>query len=151
MPLRRSRRCEAASLPNSSDSRGAAASSTKRATSTQRHHVRVVPKDGAEMRLTNTADSVTTLSSPTSKKRKLADFQDSKLRGAPNRDRQDPGSAPSIAKTKAHARREGQRDDLAIEAHEKRLRRYRDKPPQAFLEKLHRAQTQRSVPARSSR
>jgi hypothetical protein len=142
MTLRRSERRKTSSLEQLSDMKQREAL-TNPPTPTRKQKVRVALKDRAEAFLANAGDSPTQLPATRSKKRKLGDLQDGEHSEASALYPQDLRSAQSISKTKAKDKNKVKDDGTSEEDQERRLRRYRDKAPQSFLEKLHRAQTQR--------
>lgn len=115
-------------------------------TSTRTPKVQPVLKNQTETFLPSAAAPAIRLSTTKGKKRKLGDLQDERLSKAPAPDLQDQRSGQRISKTKLGGRNKAKDDDRTREQdQEKRLRRYRGKPPQSFLAKLHRAQTQRYI------
>jgi hypothetical protein len=116
-----------------------------RATRTRKRKVHPALKDRTEALLGNTAisDQPTKISAAKSKKRKLEDLQDEKPSNSPNPTLQDLHPTQSSTKAKSKGKSEAKDDVSLKKGQEKRLRRYRDRAPQSFLEKLRRAQTQR--------
>jgi hypothetical protein len=147
MPVRRSERRKNPSLEQLSAPKQPT-SLAPRATSTRKRKVHPAPKDRAEAFSSDAAipDQPTKISAAKSKKRKLKDLQDEKPSNSPNPTLQDLKSTQSNTKTKSKGKSEAKDDVTPKKVQEKRLRRYRDKAPQSFLEKLHRAQTQRYAP-----
>jgi hypothetical protein len=144
MSLKRSERRKASSFEQLSDLKEPA-SSTTATTSTRKHKVQPALKDRAEAFLANAANLPTKLSATKSRKRKLGDLQDENPSKAPAPDPQDLRSAQSISRNKAKGKNKLKDDGTPKQNQEKRLRRYRGKAPQSFLEKLHRAQSQRYI------
>jgi hypothetical protein len=116
-----------------------------RVTGTRKRKVHPALKDRAEAFSGNaaTSDQPTQIAAAKRKKRKLEDLQDEKPLNSSNPTLRDLNSTQSSTKTKSKGKSEAKDDATAEKGQEKRLRRYRDKAPQSFLEKLHRAQTQR--------
>jgi hypothetical protein len=142
MSLRRSERRKTSSLEQLSDMKEREAL-TNRTTSTRKQKVLLAPKDRAEAFLANAGDAPTKPPATTSKKRKLEYLQDEEHSEEPALYPQGLRSAQSISKTQENGKTKAKDDGTPKEGQEKRLRRYRDKAPQSFIEKLHRAQTQR--------
>ena len=147
MPVRRSERHKKSSLEQLSTPKQPT-SLAPRATSTRKRKVHPAPKDRAEVFSSDAAipDQPTKISAAKSKKRKLKDLQDERPSNSPNPTLQDLESTQSNTKTKSKGKSEAKDDVTPKKVQEKRLRRYRDKAPQSFLEKLQRAQTQRYAP-----
>jgi hypothetical protein len=147
MSLRRSERRKNPSLKQSSASKEPT-TLAPRATSTRKRKVHPALKDRTEAFSGDTAisDQPTKISAAKSKKRKLEDLQDERPSNSPNPTLQDLNSTQSSIKTKSKGKSEAKDDVNLKKGQEKRLRRYRDRAPQSFLEKLHRAQTQRYAP-----
>jgi hypothetical protein len=144
MPLRRSERRKTSSLQQLSDLKEPASLTTP-ATSNRKRKVQLALKDRAEAFLAKVADPPANPSVANRKKRKLGDLQDENPSKAPARHPQDLHSVQSSTKTKPRGKPRAAYDGTPKQDQEKRLRRYRDKAPQSFLEKLHRARTQRYV------
>jgi hypothetical protein len=142
MSLRRSERRKTSSLERRRDMKEREVL-TKPTTSPLKQKVLPALKDRAEVYLANAREPPLKLPAMTSRKRKLVDLQDGEHSEAPALYRQDLRSAQSISKTRAQGKNKAKDEGTPKEVREKRLRRYRDKAPQSFLEKLHRAQTQR--------
>lgn len=151
MSVRRSERRKNPSLEQLSASKQPT-SLAPRATSTRKRKVHPALKSQAEAFFGNTAisDQPTKISAAKSKKRKLEDLQDEKPSNSPNPTLQDLKSTQSITKTESKGKSRAKDDVTLKKVQEKRLRRYRDRAPQSFLEKLHRAQTQRYAPKATS-
>jgi hypothetical protein len=121
-------------------------SSTRQERSTRKHRVQAAPKKRGAAFSTKAAGPATRLSAITKgKKRKLGGLPDEKPSKAPAPNAQDRRSGQTTSKTALNGRNKAKDDGETGQDQEKRLRRYRDKPPQSFLEKLHRAQTQRYI------
>jgi hypothetical protein len=120
---------------------------TRQESSTRKHKVQPAPKKRGAALSANAAGPATRLSAiiTKGKKRKLGDLPDEKPSKAPAPDPQDRRSGRTTSKTKLSGRSKAKDERETRQGQEKRLRRYRDKPPQSFLEKLHRAQTQRYI------
>jgi hypothetical protein len=119
---------------------------TRQESSTRKRKVQPAPKKRGAAFSANAAGPTTRLSAITKgKKRKLGGVPDEKASKAPAPDPQDRRSGQTTSKTKLNGRNKAKDDRETRQGQEKRLRRYRDKPPQSFLEKLHRAQTQRYI------
>ena len=119
---------------------------TRQGGSTRKLKVRAAPKKRGAAFSANTARPATRLSAITKgKKRKLGGLPDEKRSKAPALNAQDRRSGQTTSKTTLNGRNKAKDDGDTGQGQEKRLRRYRDKPPQSFLEKLHRAQTQRYI------
>ena len=144
MSLRRSERRKNPSPKQLSASKEPA-TLAPRATRTRKRKVHPALKDRTEAFLGNTAisDQPTKISAAKSKKRKLEDLQDEMPSNGLNPTPQDLNSTQSSTKTKSKDKSEAKDDVNPKKGQEKRLRRYRDRAPQSFLEKLRRAQTQR--------
>lgn len=119
-------------------------------TLTRKHKVQPALKNRKEAFFASVAGPTTRLPTTRGKKRKLGDLQDEKLSNAPPPDPPDRRSGQTVSKTKLKGKSRAKDGKTTKQDQEKRLRRYRDKPPQSFLEKLHRAQTQRYVLKRTS-
>ena len=147
MSLRRSERRKNPSPKQLSASKEPA-TLAPRATRTRKRKVHPALKDRTEAFLGNTAisDQPTKISAAKSKKRKLEDLQDEMPSNGLNPTPQDLNSTQSSTKTKSKDKSEAKDDVNPKKGQEKRLRRYRDRAPQSFLEKLRRAQTQRYAP-----
>ena len=144
MSVRRSERHKNPSLEQS----GASTQPTSlapRATSTRKRKANPALKDRAETFFGNAAisDQPTKISAAKGKKRKLEDLQDEKPMTSPNPTLRDLSSTQSSTKTKSKGKSQAKDDVTLKKGQELRLRRYRDRAPQSFLEKLRRAQTQR--------
>ena len=115
---------------------GGAKQSTAQAPTTstiRKRKVQPALKERAEAFLANAASDTTVQTNVTnSKKRKLQEYQDEKT--------SKPSAATSKSKSKSKSKAS---DSTPKKLEEKRLRRYREKAPKTFLEKLGRAQTQR--------
>ena len=144
MSLRRSERGKTPSLEKLSGTRQSIFLTTP-VTSTRKRKVQPALKDRAEALLANAAVPGQRLKPPasSSKKRKLEDVQHEKPSKVPATTQLDLSSRQSSSKIKQMSKSKANEDGRAKKNEEKRLRRYRDKAPQSFLEKLHRAQTQR--------
>jgi hypothetical protein len=147
MSLRRNERRKNPSLKQSSASKEPT-TLVPQVTYTRKRKVHPALKDRSETFLGNTAIShqPTKISTAKSKKRKLEDLQDEKPSNSSNPTLQDLNSTQSSIKTKSKGKSEAKDDVNLKKGQEKRLRRYRARAPQSFLEKLHRAQTQRCAP-----
>ena len=144
MSLRRSERRKMSSLEPLSGSEEPTLI-TSQATSIRKHKVQRALKDRAQTLLANAATSDQSSKPPTTstKKRKLKDFQDEKPPKAPIATPQDLHPIQSRAGIRPKIKGKPNNGGTAKNSEEKRLRRHREKAPQSFLEKLHRAQTQR--------
>jgi hypothetical protein len=120
------------------------------ATLTRQHKVQPAPKNRKEALFARVAGPTTRLPTTRGQKRKRGDLHDKKLSNGPPPDRPDRRSGQTVSKTKLKGKSRAQDDQTTKQDQEKRRRRYRDKPPQSFLEKLHRAQTQRYIVKRTS-
>lgn len=144
MSIRRSERHKMSPLEVLSGSKEQTSTSTQ-ATSTRKRKDQPAPKNGAEalLGMARTPDKPSKPFPLSTKKRKLEDFQDEKPSKTPAATPQRLSPTRSSATVKPKSKGKPKNDATEKSSEEKRQRRYRDKAPQLFLEKLHRAQTQR--------
>jgi hypothetical protein len=123
-----------------------------RVTSTRKRKANPVLKDQAEASFGNAtiSDQPTQISAAKGKKRKLKNLPDEKPTTSPNSSLRNLNSTQPNTKTKSKGKSQAKDDTTLQKGQEKRLRRYRDRAPRSFLEKLHRAQTQRYAPRATS-
>ena len=144
MSLRRSERHKMSSLEVLSDAKEQTSTRTQ-ATSTRKRRDQPAQRDRAEplLGITRAPEKPSKLFPPSTRKRKLEDFQDEKPSKTLAATPQHLNPTRSSATVKPKSESKPKNDGTEKSSVEKRLRRYRDKAPQSFLEKLHRAQTQR--------
>ena len=144
MSLRRSEQHKISSFEVLSGSKEETLTTTK-VTSTRKRKDKPALKDGAEalLGMARALEKPSKPFPPSAKKRMHEDFQDEKPSKTPAATPQHLNPTRSNATVKPRSKSKPKNDDTRTSSAEKRLRRYRDKAPQSFLEKLHRAQTQR--------